>query len=242
MFVNTSRITGFKIKAKDGGIGHVSDFLVNDEYWTVSYLVADTGSWISGRKVLVPTRELEEPDPGEEVFPVNLTRIQIKESPGIDFDKPVSMQKQYELYTYYGWKEHAFIGAPGPLKYEPPSPKNVDQSSGNPHLRSLKELVGYKIISEDEKIGKIEDFIIDDDRWLCRYLVADIGGFLQDRKILISPAWIRKIVWKEENVYLTLSRDNIKSSPEYNEKETVTREYEKRLYQHFDIPGYWSQE
>ena len=54
-------------------------------------------------------------------------------------------------------------------------------------LRSLKELYGNKLGASDGEIGRIKDVYFDDQNWAIRYLVADTGTWLTDRKVLISP-------------------------------------------------------
>ncbi|MEO7034282.1 MAG: PRC-barrel domain-containing protein, partial [Polyangiaceae bacterium] len=49
----------FKLRAKDGDVGKARDFLFDDKYWTVRYLVADTGGWLAGRNVLISPYALE---------------------------------------------------------------------------------------------------------------------------------------------------------------------------------------
>jgi len=47
-----------KLGASDGEIGHVKDFYFDDQNWAVRYLVADTGSWMPGRLVLISPHSL----------------------------------------------------------------------------------------------------------------------------------------------------------------------------------------
>ena len=54
MFQNIKLLYGKKLGASDGDIGHVKDFYFDDKTWLVRYLVADTGSWLPGREVLLP--------------------------------------------------------------------------------------------------------------------------------------------------------------------------------------------
>ena len=46
-------LKGYAIGATDGDIGKLDDFYFDDEAWTIRYLVADTGNWLLGRKVLI---------------------------------------------------------------------------------------------------------------------------------------------------------------------------------------------
>ena len=90
MLRNASVIRGYRIAATDGDIGTVSDFLFDDGTWSVRWLVVDTGNWLSRRKVLLPPSVLGRIYAKDSVFAVKLTKQQIKDSPEIDTDRPVS--------------------------------------------------------------------------------------------------------------------------------------------------------
>lgn len=83
MLHKTSYMQGFHIVATDGEIGHVDDFLV-DENWNVRYLVVDTSNWLGGKSVLVSTNALEKVDSPEKKIRVKLSRHQIETSPPVD--------------------------------------------------------------------------------------------------------------------------------------------------------------
>src|SRR5579872_2156944 len=103
MLWNASAINGYAIEASDGRLGTVSDFLFEDASRIIRWLVVDTGNWLSGRKVLLPLVVLGQPDPGRREFPVKFTMQQVKESPEVDTDQPVSRQIQTCLYNHYGF-------------------------------------------------------------------------------------------------------------------------------------------
>ena len=69
---------GFTMGASDGEIGKVKDFYFDDITWTIRYLVVETGNWLSNRKVLISPEALLQCDWTNEIFPVNLTKEQIK--------------------------------------------------------------------------------------------------------------------------------------------------------------------
>src|ERR1017187_9119041 len=94
MLQNITQLIGHKLAASDGEIGHVKDFYFDDQSWAVRYLVADTGSWMPGRLVLISPHALGAFYQGGRVLLVNLTRQQIENSPLIESHKPVS--RQYE--------------------------------------------------------------------------------------------------------------------------------------------------
>ena len=92
MLRSIKQLYGNKLGASDGEIGHVKDFYFDDQNWAVRYLVADTGSWLPGRQVLISPHSLGRLDQAEKILRVNLTRKQIENSPSIESHKPVSRQ------------------------------------------------------------------------------------------------------------------------------------------------------
>ena len=83
MLHKTSKMRGFHILAADGEVGHVDDFLV-DENWTVRYVVVDTSNWIGGKSVLISPAALEKVDSPDRQIRVKLTRDEIEHSPSVD--------------------------------------------------------------------------------------------------------------------------------------------------------------
>ncbi len=103
MLRSIKQLYGDKLGASDGEIGHVKDFYFDDENWAVRYVVADTGSWLPGRLVLISPHAFGNLDQAGNILRVNLTRKQIEGSPSIESHKPVSRQYEEEYYRYYGW-------------------------------------------------------------------------------------------------------------------------------------------
>jgi len=95
-------VKGYDIAAEDGEIGHVEDLLVDDEEWTVRYLVVDTRNWLPGRKVLISPTWLVELDSEEERAVVDLKREQIENSPEYEPEKPIFRAFEASLHEGYG--------------------------------------------------------------------------------------------------------------------------------------------
>ena len=100
MLWDASAINGYAIEASDGRLGTVSDLLFEDVGWVIRWLVVDTGNWLPGRKVLLPLSALGHPDQTQRHFPVKLTMQQVKDSPDVDTDRPVSRQIEAHVYNY----------------------------------------------------------------------------------------------------------------------------------------------
>src|SRR5947199_3251390 len=114
MLRSLRQLYGKKLGASDGDIGHVKDFYFNDQQWAIRYVVADTGSWLSGRLVLISPHAFGNLHQNADCLLVNLTRQQIENSPAIDSHKPVSLQ--YQAYWDGGetWGVGGFRDAPPP--------------------------------------------------------------------------------------------------------------------------------
>ena len=248
MLNKATTLTGFKLGSLDGEIGKVGEFLFDDKRWTIRYLVADTGAWLTGRHVLISPYALGAVNKEEQRIAVDLTRKQIEESPSLETDKPVSRQFEEEYYGYYGWP--MYWGGPslwGPYPYivrdgEQRTTTNPGGQAWDRNLRSTHEVTGYRIEASAGEIGHVEDFIIDDETWAIRYLVIDTRNWWPGKKVLISPQWIERISWEESKVVVNLPSEIIKQSPEYAEATPPTRDYEVSLHDYYNRHGYWVDE
>ncbi len=238
-------VSGYRILAEDGDIGHGHDFFFDDEIWAIRYVVVDTGKWLPGRKVLLVPSVVEKPEWKNQTIPVRLTKEQVKESPEIDADKPVSRQAEIELHKHFKWAPYWTAPMPGTVPPVTPEPEAegekrvLEEERVDPHLRSTKEVIGYNIQALDDEIGHVEEFIADDLDWFIRYMVVDTRNWLPGRKVLVSPGWIERVSWADSNVYVDLPRGLIKDSPEYDPSAPVNRQYEERLYDYYGRPKYW---
>src|SRR5262245_22706249 len=73
MLHKANKMRGYHLVAIDGEIGHVDDFLVDEQSWGVQYLVVDTSNWIGGKSVLVSPATLEAVDSVNREIRVKLT-------------------------------------------------------------------------------------------------------------------------------------------------------------------------
>ena len=99
---SANEVIGYFIEATDGEIGHVEDFVLEDETWAVRYLVIDTRNWLPGRKVLIIPQLTEGISWTEARVRIDLPRETIKESPEFDPNAPINRQYEVRLYDYYG--------------------------------------------------------------------------------------------------------------------------------------------
>lgn len=247
MLDKATTLKGYSFGSLDGDIGTLKEFYFEDQYWTIRYLVADTGHWLMGRKVLLSPHAILNVVKEKRNVGINLTRMQIENSPTLESDKPVSRQFEDDYYSYYGWPGPYVWGSypyvPAPYFFRDrgtPSEAGRNERTGNAHLRSTIDVTGHHIHATDGEIGHVVDFIIDDQTWVIRYLVVDTLNWWPGKKVLISPQWIESVSWEELAVFANVTRETIRQAPEYSEQFLISRDYETRLHRHYDRKGYWS--
>lgn len=83
---STKEVVSYEVAAVDGAVGHVEDFLVDDETWALRYIVIDTSNWPGGKKVGVPARSVQSVHWDEKKISVGLTIDAIHGSPEVQVD------------------------------------------------------------------------------------------------------------------------------------------------------------
>ena len=230
MLNRINQFHGYKLGALDGQIGHVKDFYFDDREWAVRYLVADTGSWMPGRLVLLSPRAFAKPDHDKRVLRVNLTRRQIEGSPSIESHKPVSRQFEQKYHQYYGWPYYwsgdALWGMsgfpiltelPGPFAGEPAIKTRAKQKTGDAHLRSANAVKHYKIQAQDGFIGHVSDLVVTDETWAIHDFIVRTGAWLSGKDVLISPSRVKGISWNDSKIIVDLDKEAILRAPLYEE-------------------------
>jgi uncharacterized protein YrrD len=248
MLRKVKTMTGYTLDSLDGEIGKVKEFYFDDQHWTIRYLVADAGNWLTGRQVLISPYALAAVNKEGQQIAINLTKKQIEDSPSLNSDKPVSRQFEEAYYGHFGWP--MYWGGPymwGAYPYLERDPvtdteSTKEEKAWDPNLRSSHDVIGHHVQALDGEIGHVEDFIIDDETWAIRYLIVDTENWWPGKKVLVSPRWIDRVSWDESKVFISLPCATIKQSPEYSEESLLTRDYEAGLHRHYSRRGYWVDE
>lgn len=233
MQCNIKSLIGYSMEATDGYFGKVEEFYFEDTTWVIRYLVLKTGNWLSYRKVLIAPQAIEKRAAEPGIFPVNLSKEQIRTSPDIDTDKPVSLRQDVHLYGHYAWQRYGGSGfyAGGsaaamdnvPIideKIMKEADPNDKRSDDDLHLRSTKKIMGYHIHTSDGDFGRVSDFVFDDANGQIMYLVVDTPGWFDRNQIfLIETRIIKEIQWGNSKVVLNISTDEIKECPVFDESQ-----------------------
>lgn len=245
MLQKLSGLTSLSIRATDGEIGSVKDSYFDDQRWVVRYIVVDTSRWLPGREVLISPFSVSGIDWQRQLLDVSISRDQVKSSPSIDLDKPVSRQREAQFLDYYGYPYYwggsmmwgisaspAIATPPGRLEEQMQERRERTEQS-DPHLRSEEQVTGYHIEAEDGMIGHVDDFLFDPQTWALRYFIVDTRNWLPGRHVLLGTDWIDKVDWAKRIVRVPLSREAIRNSPEWHEGAKLDQDEEHSLHRHY---------
>ena len=226
MLQSIKQLSGKKLGASDGDIGHVKDFYFDDQTWAVRYVIADTGNWLPGRQLLISPYAFDGLQQTEKVLRVNLTRKQIEHSPAIESHQPVSRRYEEEYHRYYGWPDYwqgggiwgmsGFPILPVPPKTPPRKPASgVDSQHkrADAHLRSAQAVIGYHIKASDGTIGHICDFMMDDQSWAIQQLVVKTGHRFTGKEVQLPVSKVERISYEDSSVFVNLTKEGIEQNP-----------------------------
>jgi uncharacterized protein YrrD len=242
MLHTVKELSGLGVGARDGELGKVKDAYFDDQRWAIRHLVVDAGGWLNDRKVLISPRAVRGVDWKNERIDVDLTKQQVRDSPSIDTDRPVSRQHEIDYHRYFGYPnywEGANLWGISMLPYPwvgtsvdpmvPPVPSvdptvarevegraDEELNSADVHLRSCDEVIGYDILATDGSIGEVDDFVFDDENFAIRSLVVDTRKWLPGKRVLLGPEDIDRVSWEDREVYVKVTRDGVRNAPEYD--------------------------
>ena len=81
---SAKEVTGYHIHAIDGEIGHVEDFLIEVDDWSICYLVVNTKNWWRGNKVLIPPQSVRVIQWTDRTVSLNVDRRKVRDSHAYD--------------------------------------------------------------------------------------------------------------------------------------------------------------
>jgi hypothetical protein len=242
------------VHATDGVVGRFDRCYFDSDQWAVRYLVVDTGVWLPGREVLIPPLAVTEIQNDARTIQLSMPRIKIEKSPAVGMTSVPTREQEALYLTYYGYPlywEGAGLWGQG----TPPLSDIADLDERRVRaahefqlttaaldviaLHDSEDVIGCHIHATDGAIGHAEDFIVEDASWLIRYAMMDTSNWWMGRKVLIAPQWVTNIDWGRSIVEVGMTKEAIKSSPEFDSSKPIDRQYETELYGHYERPGYW---
>lgn len=104
-------------------------------------------------------------------------------------------------------------------------------------FRSAKNSYSLPIEASDGPIGKVEQFLFDDQNWAIRYIIVDIGSWILGKRVLLSPASIEEV--RNNQIIVKNTKEQIRNSPGVDTANPVSRIEEERLHNYYSWPFYW---
>jgi sporulation protein YlmC with PRC-barrel domain len=209
MHIHAHKLLGFSLGAADGEIGKVKDVYFDDNSWIVRYLVVETGNWLFKRRVLIS--------------PYAVEGNNIKNSPNINTDMPVSRQQESSLTNHYSWPSfgRAGLGWPttGMIKG---ASALVNKVEGKPdfdlNLRSFSHVAQYEVYNESGRIGPVKDLAVDLADWSIPFLLLDDASTSDQERVIISTSSIVSINWETFQVKVSLNQQDVQQAFRINSK------------------------
>ncbi|MHB9029741.1 MAG: PRC-barrel domain-containing protein [Candidatus Latescibacterota bacterium] len=260
-------IIGYTVSGAEGELGKVEDLYFDEEFWIIRYLRVDVGRWFMNRKTLVSTAALRETNGKERSIGADLFKEKIRQSPEVDFGRPISREKEEEINAFFQWpvywdinrypeypgvteREYPEIRKPGyhgavrgyysPSVEEEERKKAGEEAIGGAefHIRGAKDIIGGPVQATDGEIGHVSDLIVDSDSWAVRYVEVDTRNILPGKHVLVLPQMVMRINWDESRVFITVRKDVVKLAPEYDSDRLPDRTYEESLYEYYTEHSY----
>jgi sporulation protein YlmC with PRC-barrel domain len=250
---------GYSIQATDGEIGTIRDFLFDDEAMSIRHIVVRSGSWLAHRDLLISPISIEAVITDEKTIAVALTKRQIESSPDIETGKTVSRQMEAAIFDHYNWPYYWGGSSAWGMPTYPglmATSQNIGQGrqyalqselqktgkdlrESDVHLRSVKEILGYRIKGSDKPFGRIDDIFVDAATWHMRYLVLNLDGRLIPEATLIPIECVKSISWADREFHLSRTEGDVQNAPQLRSRHPLNREAEKEIYEYYGRSGYW---
>ena len=109
---SSAEVAGYHLHAIDDPIGHVEDFIIDDETWAIRYVVVNTSNWGLGRKVLIAPDWVVAVHADDESVDLLMTADVVKRSPTWEPGEPITPDYEAALADYYR-QRRAWANQPG---------------------------------------------------------------------------------------------------------------------------------
>lgn len=261
MLVSLHELVGYKMEARDGEIGKISDFLFDQEEWVVRY-VADKTASLFGKEVIISSSVIQKADWREQKMKVDLDREQVKQSPKVSGVSSITHEQEQRLADHYNWVAYSNTfnvagGMPitgntgGGMLNAGPAAAGLfgrrkrkitrDSDLDTRELHSSQQVIDFKISTKNGDLGYVEDFIVDERDWSIRFMVIDTRKFMEGKKILVAPESIDWISWRKKHVSVNMEKEKLQGCPNFELSLPLKDEYAKLLYEQYECAHFWEE-
>jgi sporulation protein YlmC with PRC-barrel domain len=213
MLMLESSFHGLRALALDGVAGKYHSLLFDDRDWAVRHIAIRAGSRLSGHIALLSPAAVTVPARALDRIEVHLKQEELKHCPDINAAKPVSLQEEDRLqnmravigFTYDGFSS-ALMVPTAETERELAEVPEAALAGGDRHLRSTKGVRHYQVrLQSGEKLGSVEDFVVDVTRWKITHTVIRLHGWPHPRRIVVPSDTMESVSWFDQAITARLS-------------------------------------
>lgn len=209
-------LEGYTLWTNEGRYGKVHEFYFDKNNWSIRYLVADLGSWLQNKFVLIDSAYFGIPEKALKLFAVKLTKEQIDHSPDVHILGP-ALRADYDLTSYFTWPN--YFDYPQQVLYTSSTEQETRQKERpkNPveDLISSKETETFRIHASDGFIGHIDDLLAEEGTWEVKELIVNTRNlFVGGKKVIVQVKDVEHVDMEERCLYVNMNMDSLKHCPE----------------------------
>lgn len=108
-------------------------------------------------------------------------------------------------------------------------------------LRDLSSITGFELYAKGERVGRVQDILLDDTEWGVRFLSIDASEWLPDRKVLVSVLALRDADWEEQKFTISERKQLLAEHASLGTNDEVSRRFQTDLNRRFKWPPYWGE-
>ncbi|MCB0416794.1 MAG: PRC-barrel domain-containing protein [Bdellovibrionaceae bacterium] len=229
-----STLRDYHIRTSDNKIlGKLQDIYFDDIHWMARYFVVDTHKWLPGKKVLLSPLALSGIDRADRVIDFALNAEHVQAAPNADMAKPVSRQLEDALHRYYGWPQYWVPDTISPIRLYPyrmpgedlpvPVAETLEKrlKKKEAHLRSVDEICGYHMEGLGQRVGKVEDVILDLENGHLLHLVVNTGSWFKSEMRIVPTVMVTSIQWADRRLSVLLPAERVVRSAEFAKPENI---------------------
>ncbi|UOQ45560.1 PRC-barrel domain-containing protein [Halobacillus salinarum] len=248
MFLSATGLEKLTLYAEDGEMGKVKDLYFDDHDYTVRYLTIVSKRWFPDQVIYLSPSAISRVDFDEKRIEVNHTRSELRNRAGVTKESEMSPEKEEELSAHFNWSKYwagelLWGDYPTPDIHSNAAVQSPGITERKSQLRSINHMKGVfshaHVVADDGDVGYIQDVFIEKETWRIRYFLTNSGKWSTHTFALVSPDWIDFADWKKDNLQVNMSLEDIERGPLYRKGETMTRDFEKKLYESYDKKPYW---
>ncbi|WLV25484.1 hypothetical protein QR721_04545 [Aciduricibacillus chroicocephali] len=220
MLALVSELLKCNIEGRDGEIGKVKDIYIDNQQWTIRYVLADTWKTLPGRRVVLSPSSFESLDLKSMLLNINLDKGIVRESPNFTEKSVLTFETEEKLANYYGWPKYWEDVIVSETDGQLQTPLQSNQFGKMHSLHPESEMTHFRVHAADGRLGKIVDMIFDVDKWTVQSFVIKLKYQSETGLVLLSAYEIASIEWVEGDMYVGETLEGLKGRPIYrNEKE-----------------------